>query len=209
MKLRARAAHILLSTLFAMLLITAGCSPSPSPTDPDYYHDSGISASQMQQQNREVYGKLLTDLQLAPIGSSAADAGAAAEYRVAGAVSLLGYNYYDLQEHKDGTGTFTCILYRYTSGKIVLNISKNLTTEETKNLLDVIDANQFWSMTEVDPGLKMGLDGTTVLIEGYKGSKSHFVGRWCPDENTGAQKIFMAFMAFAGTFAKEPEATGS
>ena len=135
-----------------------------------------------------------------------------AEYRVVHNVSFEGDYYYSLKVFTDGTGEFTFMVNKsddFRTWEIVLDVSKAISAEETNTLLKAIGDNRFFLIPTVQPSewltFWVGLDGETVFVEGYDGSRTHFITMWEPDEKYGISKILKAFAGFADTIAERPD----
>lgn len=152
---------------------------------------------------RKWYDEVISGLKQEDISISVANEKVTAEYRVVYNIALLGYDYYSLRVFSDGTGEFTFIIYLsedFTKGEIILNETKCINIDGVQELLTVIQENNFFDIPTIHPDEIMGLDGTTVFIEGYENGKTHFIRMWEPDETYGIYKIHRAFADFSDSF---------
>jgi len=89
-----------------------------------------------------------------------------------------------LDVHRDGTGTLTTKVASgaggYKPGKLVTNLARNLSKEETQRVIDRIERANLWSL----PGYldKQGLDGSEWVIEGVSQGSYHVISRWSPED---------------------------
>lgn len=157
---------------------------------------------------RKWYDSIITGLKQDPLSKTVMNKRVTAEYRVVSDVSFLGYFYYSLQVFSDGTGEFHYMVHQwedFKEGKIVLNKKKSLNKDEVGRLTGIIAGNDFFNIPTVHPDEMLGLDGSTVFIEGYSKGKHHFISMWEPDKKYGIYKIEGAFSAFADTVAERPD----
>lgn len=158
--------------------------------------------------DRKWYDEVITGFKLEDISKSMETANAVVEYRIVHNVALLGYYYYSLQVFDDGTGKFFYKVHKsenFVTGKLLLNETKQLSKEETQNLLDVINNNDFWNIPTIHPDDEAGCDGETYFIEGCAESKRHFIRMWEPKAKHEIYKIANGFREFSQTITKEPE----
>lgn len=70
----------------------------------------------------------------------------------------------------------------FSKGEMMVDETVSLDEEETKQLLSAIKDNEFWTIPPVHPDERLGLDGTTVFIEGYY-NKSHLIRSGSQSQN--------------------------
>lgn len=81
----------------------------------------------------------------------------------------------------------------YESGVLTVNTSRNLTQEQTQNIVKKIEEALFWSMPILDDGNTIGVDGAEWIVEGVKNGKYHVVTRWSP-ESGAIRELGLAFI---------------
>jgi hypothetical protein len=81
----------------------------------------------------------------------------------------------------------------YEPGVLTVNTSRNLTQEQTQNIVKKIEEALFWSMPILDDGNTIGVDGAEWIVEGVKNGKYHVVTRWSP-ESGAIRELGLAFI---------------
>lgn len=203
--------RVLLVILISMMLFSFGCNSKV-----EYNSESievletmklGESSDEVKDFIYEWYEEVIDGFEQDEISKSVKSFGSVAEFRVVLNMACLGYNYYSLQVYEDGTGNFTYMVHSYedfSKGEMMVDETVRLDEEETKQLLDAINENDFWIIPPVHPDERMGCDGTTVFIEGYYKGKSHFIRMWEPKSKYRIYKIHKAFAEFSETIEENP-----
>lgn len=188
----------------ALLLLFAGCGSEVSSSESiSELSNSDVSASDYFSENfdylesrKSWFDKVVQDFGVADIHDSE---NLSAEYRVVHTARYHDYRYYSLQIFTDGTGKFTLMEYSGSTMEIVLEVFAELSPDEVIPFMAVIDDNNFYDIPTIHPEEKSGLDGVTVFIEGYDGSRTHFISMWMPDPEYEISIILKAFTTFANS----------
>ncbi len=175
--------------------INNGSQPIPGQTDAPYDDDSW----------REWYLAKVSSLGQDEIIASVKEAKAIAEYRIVVEYSLLGYNYYSLQEFEDGTGRFTfMIVGDLYSKRPLINESKDIDQDTVQTLRNAIRENRFWKIPTVHPDEKIAPDGWTICVEGCEAGSTHFIHMYSPGKQYGIYNLFKAFDDYSKKVAENP-----
>ncbi len=173
----------------------AGCPPGTARTDAAYADDTTWPWHQDD----------ISRLEQNDIEKSADDAKAVAEYRVLANFALLGYTYYAMQEHEDGTGRFTFIVYHGEDlRERMVSESAKMSEDDVAMLKKAICDNRFWDIPTRHPDEELGCDGWTVYVEGCEAGSRHFIHMWCPEKRHGIYRIFKAFDEYSANVAHNP-----
>jgi hypothetical protein len=81
-----------------------------------------------------------------------------------------------------GPGNAEALLLKQSTASEVLkeDKTKDISEGEWNKLLGLIEKSKFWSLKSHDD--RIGLDGTTWVIEGARAGKYHMVERWSPKD---------------------------
>ena len=191
--------------LFVLFFLITDCATHATSTI-DYNAAENVQ-QHIEGPYKSWYNKVIKGLRQHSIQRSVKTARAQEEYRVVYSVSFRGYDYYSFQVFPDGTGRFRFIVHEsqfFRIGRILTNVSKDMSRQETKTLLTVIKDNDFYNIPTRHPAENPGEDGSSVFVEGYNNSTIHYIEMWMPGEEYPIEKIHRAFADFADTIATRP-----
>lgn len=186
---------------------TPTLEPSPNVTSPIIETNENVYEFDADQYRRFWYDNMINGLKQDTIQNSVEQANAIAEYRIIYDYSFLGIMYYSLKVYDDWTGEFSFIVFNsefFNLGTFLVNEQISLTEDETKDLIKILNDNEFWSIPTIHPDERLGLDGYTIFIEGYSSEESHLITMWQPKEKYGIYKIAEVFRDFGKTIVDNP-----
>ncbi|MBA2340923.1 MAG: hypothetical protein H0V88_11045 [Pyrinomonadaceae bacterium] len=71
-------------------------------------------------------------------------------------------------------------LPQYGAKDLKVNVTRSITEQEWDRFQELLRKTNFWSMPTEDG--RIGLDGASFLLEGYKSGQHHVVNRWLPED---------------------------
>lgn len=203
--------RVLLVILISIMLFSFGCSSKVEYTSESIEvletMEFGEYSDNVNDFCYQWYEEVIVGFGEDEISKSVKSLGLVAEFRVVFNMACLGYNYYSLQVYEDGTGYFKYMMHQYedfSNGEMMVDRTVGLDEEETKQLLSAIKENDFWTIPSNHPDERLGVDGTTIFIEGYYNKKSHLIKMWEPGPKHSISKIHKAFAEFSETIEENP-----
>lgn len=76
----------------------------------------------------------------------------------------------------------------YSSGELIIDKSRALTTFEWSEFQKLLDKTEFWDMPTNEQSDIVGTDGSQWIIEGVENEKYNVVDRWTP-KNSAYQEL--------------------